>query len=338
MVENGYCQFKEASEANMRLYRTWIFWLVAIVCLGFAATPKSIAQDSFMQRDLVNAGTVGIVSGGISGTYVRIASDLSNALDDGYDHRVLAILGKGSIRNIEDLLFLRGIDIAIVQSDVLEFYKSAGLFPGVQRQVNYITKLYNEEVHLVARQNIANFNDLKGRKVNFGTQGSGTFMTASVVFDALGVDVEVTTDPEPLAMEKLRTGEIDALVFVGGKPVTLLQQVLQEDDLKLLSVPLDRVKGPYLASTFTSDDYPALVPQGEEVSTVAVGAVLAAYNWAADNPRAEKVANFVARFFGDFDTFLKAPYHPKWKEVDIRSDLPGWQRLGSAQAWLAAHP
>ena len=163
-------------------------------------------------------------------------------------------------------------------------------------------------------------------------------MTASIVFDALGIDVDVVTDPEPIAMEKLRTGQIEALVFVGGKPVTLLQQVLKEDDLKLLSIPLEKVQGPYLASVFTSDDYPNLVPQGEQVSTIAVGAVLAAYNWAADNPRYEKVANFVNRFFGNFDTFLQPPYHPKWKEVDIRSELPGWQRLGSAQAWLAAHP
>lgn len=315
-----------------------MFCLVALMSLTATMAPKAYAQDPQSQRDLVNAGTVGIISGGITGTYVRIASDLSNALDDGYNNRILAILGKGSIRNIEDLLFLRGIDIAIVQSDVLEFYKKAGLFPSVQRQVNYITKLYNEEIHLVARDSISGVKDLEGRKVNFGTQGSGTFMTASVVFDALGIDVDVATDPEPIAMEKLRTGEIDALVFVGGKPVTLLQQVLKEDDLKLLSIPLEKVQGPYLASSFTSSDYPNLVPQGEEVSTIAVGAVLAAYNWAADNPRYEKVANFVNRFFGNFDTFLHPPYHPKWKEVDIRSELPGWQRLSSAQAWLAAHP
>jgi hypothetical protein len=74
------------------------------------------------------------------------------------------------------------------------------------------------------------------------------------------------------------------------------------------------------------------------VSTVAVGAVLAAYNWGEDNPRREKVTNFVNRFFDGFDTFLQAPYHPKWQEVDIRADLPGWRRLASAKDWLAAHP
>ena len=322
----------------MRLYRTWIFWVLTCACLTITAVPQSFGQDSFTQRDIVNSGTVGIISGGISGTYVRVASDLSNALDDGYDHRVLAILGKGSIRNIEDLLLLRGIDIAIVQSDVLEFYRTTGLFPNIARQVNYVTKLYNEEVHLVARDDITNVGDLKGRKVNFGAQGSGTFMTASVVFDALNIDIDVTTDPDPIAMEKLRNGEIDALVFVGGKPVSLLVQVTNEDNLKLLSIPLDRVKGPYLAATMSAADYPTLVEPGQNVSTVAVGAVLAAYNWGEDNPRREKVTNFVKRFFDGFDTFLQAPYHPKWKEVEIRSDLPGWRRLASAKDWLAAHP
>ena len=297
----------------MKSVRTWLFCALACVCLTLVMVPRSDAQNAASQRDLVNSGTVGIISGGISGTYVRIASDLSNALDDGYDHRVMAILGKGSIRNIEDLLLLRGIDIAIVQSDVLEFYRSAGLFPGVERQVNYVTKLYNEEVHLLARKNISSVADLQNRKVNFGTQGSGTFMTASVVFDALNIDVDVVADPEPIAMENLKQGTIDALVFVGGKPLNLLQQVLKEDDLHLLSIPLDQVQGPYLAGNFSHDDYPNLVEQGNDVATVAVGAVLAAYNWPLDNPRHEKVANFVGRFFSDFGTFLDAPYHPKWK-------------------------
>ena len=126
-------------------------------------------------------------------------------------------------------------------------------------------------------------------------------------------------------------------MFVGGKPLSLLAELSKDDNLKLLSIPHDQVQGPYLAASLSATDYPALVAPGQEVPTVAVGAVLAAYNWNPDNPRSDKVTNFVNRFFDGFDTFLQPPYHPKWQEVDIRADLPGWQRLAAAQDWLATH-
>src|SRR5919109_1244865 len=126
--------------------------LLALSICG-AKLPSARAADIAAQRDLVNGGTVGLISGGVTGTYVRIAADLANALDDGYELRVLPIIGKGSVRNIEDLVLLRGIDVAIVQSDVLDFYKRAGLAPIIEQKISYITKLYNEEVHVLARSN-----------------------------------------------------------------------------------------------------------------------------------------------------------------------------------------
>jgi len=169
-----------------------------VLSLLAACLPGTLAgQDAAApeQRDLVNQATVGIISGGIAGTYVRIAADLADAFDRGYDLRVLPVIGKGSVRNIEDLLLLRGIDIAIVQSDVLDFYKRAELYPGIEQKIAYITKLYNEEVHLLARAEFASIDQLRGRRVNFGNEGSGTFMTAGIIFDELGIEVEATTLP-----------------------------------------------------------------------------------------------------------------------------------------------
>ena len=85
-------------------------WLcLGLGLLGVATAPSSTWADA--QRNLVNSGTVAIISGGIRGTYVRIAADLADAMDDQYDVRVLPVIGKGSVRNIEDLLYLRGIDV-----------------------------------------------------------------------------------------------------------------------------------------------------------------------------------------------------------------------------------
>ncbi len=318
--------------------RRFPLFLLGLLALLWSGAAQAQSVDLRKQMELVNAGTVGIISGGVTGTYVRFASDLSNALDDGYEHRVLAVLGKGSVRNIEDLLMLRGIDIAIVQSDVLDFYRDSMLFPNVEKKIAYITKLYNEEVHLLARKEIARAADLEGRKVNFGTQGSGTFMTASIIFDELGIAVDATTFSEPIALDKLRGGEIAALVFVGGKPVTLLREIAGEDDLALLPIPAERIKGAYLPTSLTAESYPNLIAAGEEVPTVAVGAVMAAYSWPESHPRSAKVRRFVQRFFEKFDTFQTSPFHPKWKEVDLRSEVPGWKRFDAASTWLAKNP
>jgi uncharacterized protein len=294
------------------------------------------AADVAAQRDLVNGGVVGLISGGVTGTYVRIAADLANALDDGYDLRVLPIIGKGSVRNIEDLLLLRGIDVAIVQSDVLDFYKRAELVPNIERKLRYISKLYNEEVHVLARSEHDTIDDLAGKRVNFGTDGSGTFMTASIIFDDLGIDVDVQSDPEPIALEKLRSGEIDALVFVGGKPVDLIAKIGADEPLRLLAIPPERIKAAYVPSELTADAYPNLIDGGGKVQTVAVSAVLAAYNWPDGHPRRHKLNRFIQRFSANFSRLLEAPFHPKWREIDLTADVPGWRRITANEQMAAA--
>jgi uncharacterized protein len=300
--------------------------LLALSLCG-SGTHSARAADIATQRDLVNGGVVGVISGGVTGTYVRIAADLANALDDGYELRVLPIIGKGSVRNIEDLLLLRGIDVAIVQSDVLDFYKRAELVPNIEGKLRYITKLYNEEVHVLAKSQHGRIDDLIGKRVNFGTDGSGTFMTASIIFDDLGIDVDVQSDPEPIALEKLRAGEIDALVFVGGKPVDLIAKVGPEEQVHLLAIPPARIKAAYVASELTADAYPNLIEPGGSVQTVAVSAVLAAYNWPNGHPRRDKLNRFIQRFSENFEVFLKPPFHPKWREIDLTAEVPGWQRI-----------
>ena len=306
------------------------------LCICGPGAQVANAADVASQRDLVNGGVVGLISGGVTGTYVRIAADLANALDDGYGLRVLPIIGKGSVRNIEDLVLLRGVDVAIVQSDVLDFYKRAQLVSNIEGKVRYITKLYNEEVHFLAKSEFGSVDDLDGKRVNFGTEGSGTFMTASIIFDDLGIDVDVSSYPEPIALEKLRAGELDALVFVGGKPVEFVANVTRQDQLHLLDIPPERIKAAYLPSELSADAYPNLMDAGDSVQTVAVSAVLAAYNWPADHPRRQKLDRFIEKFFANFSSLLEPPFHPKWREIDLRAPVPGWQRIAPANELAVA--
>ena len=96
----------EMTKRSVVLLAGLLGWVWLSVSTTWAETPASF-------RERINRGTVGIISGGVAGTYVRVASDLANVLDKGDDLRVLAVLGKGSVQNIDDLLYLRGIDIAI---------------------------------------------------------------------------------------------------------------------------------------------------------------------------------------------------------------------------------
>lgn len=308
--------------------------LVGALCCTVVAF-AALAEQGANMRDRINRGTVGIISGGIDGTYIRIATDLANVLDNREDLRVLAIMGKGSVQNIDDILYLRGIDIGIVQSDVFAYVKRVNKHPTIDQRIHYITKLYNEEFHLLAGKNIKSIDDLAGKKVNFGVQGSGTYMTASLVFDTLGLKVEPVSFDQALAMEKVKRGEIAALVYVAGKPTSLFKSVRAEDNVHLLEVPLTpEILTTYLPSRFHNEDYPQLIQPGRQVKTLAVGAVMAVYNWEPESPRYDKVIHFVDSFFERFDDFQRPPRHSKWREVSLTAEVPGWTRFEPAEAWL----
>jgi uncharacterized protein len=313
-------------------------FLSAIALGAIIATPFGTAKaaDSIDQmRARANAGTVGVVAGGVDGTYIRIAADLAAVLDNGDTLRVLPLVGKGSIQNIHDIEFLRGIDIGIVQSDVLAYAKRERLIPGVDKSVQYIVKLYDEELHILAGKDIDKVDDLAGKKLNVDLRGSGTAMTASLVLERLGVPFEATNFDQALALEKLRQGEIAALAYVAGRPARLFGGVKAEDGLHFVAVPMNTaLLETYLPAQLAHGDYPLVVADGETVDTVAVGAVMAVYNWAPETDRYRKVARFVDAFFDNFDTFLKPPRHPKWKEVNLAAQVPGWTRFPAAENWL----
>jgi TRAP transporter TAXI family solute receptor len=302
------------------------------------AQPQPGSPAHARQVEQVNGGTVGIITGSITGTYSRIATDLSAVLDQGNELRILPIIGKGSVQNITDILYLRGVDVGIVQSDVLRFVSENGSYPDIGSRISYITKLYNEEIHVLTRAEVKSLEDLRGKKVNFANEGSGTYMTASVVFGKLGIEVEITTFDYELALEKLKKGEIDALFYVAGKPAPIFTAIKPEEGLHLLSVELTpALAETYLPGEFSATDYPGLIPPNTEVQTISVGAVMAVFNWRKGNGRYYKLKRFVEAFFSQFDEFLKAPRHPKWQEVNLAAEVPGWRRFEPARTWLAAH-
>lgn len=300
-----------------------------ILLLGMLCSPVATqAVDLDTVHERVNGGTVGVMGGSIGGTYAQLIQDLSYVLADGYDMRVVPMIAsEGSVRRTEDLLYLKGVDVAVVQSDVLDFYRKEQLYPDIEQHIRYIAPLFNEEIHIVAKRGIGSIYDLSNRQVSFGPRGSGSFMTASNIFDNLGIQVQVVNLPFEVGLDKLRQGDIDAWIRVAGKPVSQLEDIKWEDGLHLLAIPGDRIQGAYHAASFTARDYPQFIAPANQVQSLAVTAVMAAYNFAADHPRRRKIERFVRRFREKFPELLQSEYHPKWQETDLEAEVPGWQRF-----------
>ena len=330
----------------MRIALACGFCLIAIAAVAApSVTDRANAQantavaaqntrESFRTR--INENVVTIMAGSPSGTDLAVIQDLAEVLDDGDNLRVLPMVGKGPEQNIKDVMFLRGVDMGITQANLLKHFDRTGeLGPNLKGRITYIAKLFNEEMHVLVRSEVNDIKELGGKYVNFGAPGSGTEITGRLIFAALGVDVQEVNLGDTDAIEKLKSGEIDATILVTGKPAPAFANLKDTAGLKLLPVPYAKtLEDEYYPATFSHDDYPELVPEGARVDTLSVCAVLVSFNWPGDSIRYKKIGKFVDRFFAKWDNFLAAPRHPKWSEVNFAATLEGWRRSPLSQAWI----
>jgi TRAP transporter TAXI family solute receptor len=297
------------------------------------AGPAVAQQRQPDQIARANEGTVGVITGMEGGTYARTGADLT-ILDDG-TLRVLPMLGKGSLQNLSDILYLKGVDVGFVQSDALAYAKQHGMLPNLTQSIRYIAKLYDEEVHVLARKDITRLEDLNGQRVNVDVTGSGSAMTAEILLDALGIKARVEHEKQVNGLQELKHGDIAAIIHVGGAPIPLFADVSTDSGIHFLPLELNQALAQtYLPDKFTHDTYPLLVPADAPVPTIAVGDVMAVFAWPQHTERYNKVNRFVDAFFSKFDQFQQPPRHPKWREVNLTAEVPGWTRFQPAQDWL----
>jgi len=282
-----------------------------------------------------NAWTVGIAGGLIDGTYMRFADEMAKVLDDGDNLRILPMVSYGAASNLEDLIYLRGVDLAITQSDVFDYFRTERKTPNLQNRVHYVLRLPISELHILAKTDIRSIEDLRGKKVNFGPAGSGSSLTGTIVFQRLGVQVEQVLIDQQSALQKLQSGEVAALVRVVGKPVDFFTRIPPNSGLHLLPVPFTKTFADYYTlGELGAKDYPTLVPEGQKVDTIAVPAVLAVFNWPKGSDRYRRIERFVEQLFTKWDKFQVAPRHPKWRDVNLAATVPGWTRYSVAEQML----
>ncbi len=274
--------------------------------------------------------SLGIVTGGSSGTYIKIGKDISSLLQR-HNIELDVHESRGSLDNIKDIYKAPHAQMGIVQSDVLAFIASSG----DKRMKRYASKirmmypLYNEEIHILATESIRDFDDLDGKRVAIGTTGSGTFLTSRVIFSSLAkLDIEEVYQSGNDALNALKKREIDAMVYVAGLPVALFRDsVDKEDNLHLLPLTEKTIFETYRTkSTIPESTYEFL---DKDVDTVAVKAVLTTFAYKRKN--CEMLAD-VAKIIETNHDWLLQNGHPKWQGVDFNAELAEWSQYECLRA------
>jgi TRAP-type uncharacterized transport system substrate-binding protein len=321
-----------------------------VVLMGCAAVLTPTAAQLRADRPLnnaqtvakINAWTVGLAGGLLEGAPIRFATEIARVVDEADESdalHVFPVVTRGPTENLEALLYLRGIDAAIINADALEQFRT--LVPNIDQRVGHILNLFPSELHIFVRPEIHSLADLKGKKVNFNTPGTTAAYSGPLIFDRLNLDIDKTFIPHPIALEQMRRGEGDiaAVVFVTSKPVDAFLRGRWDPGFKFLPVDITEADfiNLYLPSSLTSREYPQLIPEGQDVQTISVPTILVAYNWPQGSERYLRLARFVDHLFNRLDRFHAPGFHPAWRDANIVAQVPGLRRFTPAQEWVDRH-
>ncbi len=327
----------------MTRFFSCVFATLALFVSGEAQAQRKAAPAranppaaEIQMKARINEWTLGLAGGLLEGAPIRLATEMARVVNDGENLHVLPIVTRGPTENLNDLLYLRGVDMAIISSDSLEEYKQQ--LPDIRRRIVYILNLFPSELHVFVRPEIRSFADLAGKKVNFNTRGTAAAFTGPIIFSRLGVQAEQTFIPHPLALEQMRRGEIAGVVFITSKPIDAFLKRKWDEGFKFLPVEYGRkFEDYYLPSVLDAKDYPNLIREGEQIETIAAPTILTAYNWQPSSDRYRRVARFVDHLFDRIQRLHTRGFDPKWKDVNLNAKVPGLERFHAAQEWLNAN-
>lgn len=310
---------------------------------------KFAIQAALSVGILFSSGTVlaqefekNIMTGGPKGTYIQIGRDVSKLAEE-CGQTLNVVESAGSLENFIGVRNRRNTQFGIVQSDVLEYLKTfEANDPEVQQAVKGVRimfPLYNEEVHVLARKDIAALKDLAGKKIAIGVKDSGTFLTASLILDILrvpaGERVALNADA---ALPKLMAGEIDALFYIAGAPTALFQSdVIDGSKVHLLPITEAPLLATYTPSKIEAGTYSFM---DKPVDLIAVKAVMMTYDYdvkknAYHRGSCKAVSDLSSLILNNMDALAQTG-HPKWKDVDLTALPPGWQVGTCVKAGMAA--
>jgi uncharacterized protein len=312
------------------------------ILLGALAAALLLAPLATSAEDAAESGapsaTVGIAA---DPPDTRLTQDLTSVLaHDGI--RILPVIGRGPLQNADDLLHLKGIDFAILPADLFGYLRREQLLPEAPQRIRLVLKLYDEQFHLLARNDVPDITALEGKQVAFGLPGSGDAVTATMIFDALGVHPQPVFVDERRALSMLQSGALAAVALVAAEPAAPLRDLNREQGIHFLPVRMTPALSRfYRQAELGIEDYPLMIGEGEAgrgtpVPTVATSMVLAAFDFPPGGQRGIASARFVQALAGNFPSLLVAPRDPRWQQADPAALPPDWTRYAPAVAWALA--
>lgn len=290
-------------------------------------------ESEAARKEAINSNTVGLAAGRIEGAPLRFAAELARVLDDGDNMRVLPVVTRGIFDNVFDLLYLRGVDAAIVYGDVLEHFKKTPEISGIARRINYLAGLFPSELHIFVRPEIKSLKDLEGKPVNFNTEGTAAAYSGPIILERLGIKVDAKFIPHSVAMQEMRKSDMfAATVWVSSKPLAPFVKGNWPEGFHFLPVTYTEALEYYLPAYLENEDYPSLIPKGQRIATIAVPAVLAVYDWPPETDRYRRMVRFVDYLVERLPKLQTDPgFHKSWKDVNLAAKVPGWKRFQPLQ-------
>ena len=218
--------------------------------MGIAGVLVAVLSSCTARPDLsISSGSPGSGYQRISEQIVASASQVELALSDRYD-------SQGSRQNLERLLNGE-VDFALLQLDVASEAMR-------ERQVQAVVVLANEYLQIITRANssIQSFADLAGKRVALGSPGSGIAFTSERLFEATELNITEVQPSLKQAFADLRTGQVDAVVYVGplGSNQKVRTQLSQDRFLQLMGLESNVIN--YLTVQFPESYQSAILPQG----------------------------------------------------------------------------
>jgi hypothetical protein len=313
----------------------------AIFCAGIApAFAQSDADQSLIEQaaqavpSLQNARTVNDNSVQVifnfEDYYRRLIDDMGRALQTNTSVRVVPVIGVSHLQSVYDQLHLKGIDLSIIHSDVLEYLARTQNYDRVFTHINSLGTLYREKIAVIAGGKYKSLDELSGQKVNFGKIGGGADLAGTLIFDTLEINVEPVRFDKFEAIDKVKSGELAATLFLLEDAPAQLQALSPEENATILPIPnTEELLGIYSPETFDSSEFPLIINKGDTVTTLSASVIIASYNWPdEDNWRYKKLARFVNGLIANMNVLESGDgYEEIWQHISFDADVPGVQRL-----------
>jgi ABC-type amino acid transport substrate-binding protein len=300
--------------------------LIAFATLLLALALPADAEQQ--QKAPVTArGTVTVLTDGIAEPNSGATRAINELAKEIGNIRVLPIAGHGAVANVRDLLQLKGVDFAVLNSDIFPFLQQTRQYPNAQKQIRYVTHIYSQKVYLLTRKEFKTIDDLRGRKLAVPSRGAGSHTTAMTLFNLLGIDVVLHSGVD---LDDFKVESFDGILLLGDELARARLSAQARRDLQVMPIGLaPPLRATYRPAVIEPQELPG-VAVAENTETVAVSTLLAVYNWTSAQPRYADVSGFSTRLFAALPR-LRQNASSVWRQADINAQIGGWSRYSAVQ-------